>query len=65
MTATALILSAAMSPVAAPTHLDPLQLFLDAGIVVKLVMFGLLLASIWVWAPCCRSSPRPMKSAAW
>ena len=51
MTATALILSAAMpASAAAPTHLDPLQLFLDAGIVVKLVMFGLLLASIWVWA---------------
>ncbi len=51
MTATALILSAAISPaVAAPTHLDPLQLFLDAGIVVKLVMAGLLLASVWVWA---------------
>lgn len=31
------------------THLDPLQLFLDADIVVQVVMAGLLLASIWVW----------------
>lgn len=30
-------------------HLDPLQLFLDADIVVQVVMAGLLLASIWVW----------------
>ena len=34
---------------AAPTRLDPVQLFLDADIVVQLVMAGLLLASIWVW----------------
>ena len=34
---------------AAPTRLDPIQLFLDADIVVQLVMAGLLLASIWVW----------------
>jgi len=40
------ILSAAAT---APTRLDPLQLFLDADIVVQLVMAGLLLASIWVW----------------
>lgn len=33
----------------APTRLDPIQLFLDADIVVQLVMAGLLLASIWVW----------------
>ncbi len=33
-----------------PTHLDPLKLFLDADIVVKVVMAGLLLASLWVWA---------------
>ncbi len=36
--------------VAAPTRLDPLELFLDADIVVQLVMAGLLLASLWVWA---------------
>ncbi|MBT8428073.1 MAG: protein TolQ [Erythrobacter sp.] len=35
--------------VGAPTRLDPLQLFLDADIVVQAVMFGLILASIWVW----------------
>ncbi|MBV01622.1 MAG: Tol-Pal system subunit TolQ, partial [Citromicrobium sp.] len=34
---------------AAPTRLDPIRLFLDADIVVQLVMTGLLLASIWVW----------------
>ena len=34
---------------AAPTRLDPLQLFLDADIVVQLVIAGLILASIWVW----------------
>ncbi|WP_394269594.1 protein TolQ [Qipengyuania sp.] len=34
---------------AAPTHLDPVELFLDADIVVQLVMAGLLLASVWVW----------------
>jgi len=34
---------------AAPTRLDPLQLFLDADIVVQLVILGLLLASLWVW----------------
>lgn len=33
----------------APTRLDPLQLFLDADIVVQAVMAGLLLASVWVW----------------
>ena len=33
----------------APTRLDPLQLFLDADIVVQLVIAGLLLASVWVW----------------
>ena len=33
----------------APTRLDPVELFLDADIVVQLVMAGLILASIWVW----------------
>ena len=42
------ILSAAAAA-AAPTRLDPVKLFLDADIVVQLVMAGLLLASIWVW----------------
>ncbi len=33
----------------APTGLNPLELFLDADIVVQTVMIGLLLASVWVW----------------
>ena len=39
----------AVAAAAAPTRLDPVELFLDADIVVQLVMAGLLLASIWVW----------------
>ena len=35
--------------VTAPTRLDPVELFLDADIVVQLVMLGLILASVWVW----------------
>ena len=35
---------------AAPRHLNPVKLFLDADIVVQVVMAGLVLASIWVWA---------------
>jgi len=35
---------------AAPKHLDPLALFLQADIVVQAVMVGLVLASLWVWA---------------
>jgi len=34
---------------AAPTRLNPLDLFLQADIVVKTVMIGLILASLWVW----------------
>jgi biopolymer transport protein TolQ len=33
----------------APDRLDPVKLFLDADIVVQVVLAGLLLASIWVW----------------
>ena len=33
-----------------PTTISPLALFLQADIVVKIVMIGLLLASIWTWA---------------
>lgn len=33
----------------APKHLDPVALFLQADIVVQVVMAGLVLASIWVW----------------
>ena len=32
-----------------PTRLDPLELFLQADIVVQAVMVGLVLASIWTW----------------
>ncbi|MBS3929249.1 MAG: protein TolQ [Sphingomonadales bacterium] len=46
MTALSLLSVAA----AAPKHLDPLKLFLDADVVVQLVMGGLILASVWVWA---------------
>jgi len=41
------ILSAAAA--AAPRHLNPVRLFLDADIVVQVVMVGLILASVWVW----------------
>lgn len=34
---------------AAPTRLNPLELFFDADIVVQAVMLGLIIASIWVW----------------
>jgi biopolymer transport protein TolQ len=34
----------------APRHLNPVKLFLDADIVVQVVMVGLILASVWVWA---------------
>jgi biopolymer transport protein TolQ len=34
---------------AAPAHLNPVKLFMDADIVVQLVMLGLLAASVWVW----------------
>jgi biopolymer transport protein TolQ len=40
----------AAATAAAPSRLDPLQLFLDADIVVQVVIIGLVLASIWVWA---------------
>ncbi|MGC4252247.1 MAG: protein TolQ [Sphingobium sp.] len=40
----------AMGAVAANATISPLHLFLQADIVVKGVMIGLLLASIWTWA---------------
>lgn len=50
MTLLSLLAAAAPSvSEAAPTRLDPVQLFMDADIVVKAVMAGLLLASVWVW----------------
>ncbi|MDC0886242.1 protein TolQ [Altererythrobacter sp.] len=33
----------------ASTRLNPIELFLDADIVVQAVMLGLILASIWTW----------------
>ena len=41
------LLSAAAAT--APTRLDPVELFLQADIIVQAVMVGLLLASVWVW----------------
>jgi biopolymer transport protein TolQ len=38
-----------LAAAASSARLDPIELFLDADIVVQLVMAGLLLASIWVW----------------
>ncbi|HEY0959150.1 MAG TPA: protein TolQ [Novosphingobium sp.] len=43
-------LAAAAAAIGAPTHLNPVKLFFDADIVVQVVMVGLILASIWVWA---------------
>jgi biopolymer transport protein TolQ len=43
-------LTAAAAAAGAPTRLNPVKLFLDADIVVQVVMAGLVLASIWVWA---------------
>ncbi|MDN3646312.1 protein TolQ [Pontixanthobacter aestiaquae] len=42
-------LSILTAAVEAPTRLNPLELFMDADIVVQAVMLGLILASIWVW----------------
>ena len=46
-----LFLAAAAPPAssAGPITLSPVTLFLEADIVVKIVMIGLLLASIWTW----------------
>ena len=40
---------ALLAPAAAPKHLDPVQLFIGADIVVQMVIAGLVIASIWVW----------------
>lgn len=32
-----------------PTRLDPVELFVQADIIVQAVMVGLILASVWVW----------------
>ncbi len=47
MTSPSLLAATAGAGIA--TRLDPVQLFLDADIVVQLVMAGLLLASLWTW----------------
>jgi biopolymer transport protein TolQ len=39
----------AASAAGVPERLNPVKLFLDADIVVQVVMVGLILASIWVW----------------
>ena len=51
MTASFTILTAAATTAGAPGsgRLNPLELFLQADIVVQAVMLGLLLASVWVW----------------
>lgn len=49
-------LLAAAAP--APTRLDPVELFLQADIIVQAVMAGLILASIWVWMIIVSSSLR-------
>ena len=45
----ALLSAVAAAPPTAPTRLDPVELFLQADIIVQAVMIGLILASIWVW----------------
>ncbi len=42
-------LVAATAAIGAPSRLNPVKLFLDADIVVQVVMAGLILASVWVW----------------
>lgn len=49
MTVTMLLALGAAGADAAPTHLDPVRLFLDADPLVKLVLGALALASVWVW----------------
>lgn len=48
MTEFSILTAAATAPVHSG-RLNPLQLFLDADIVVQTVMAGLLLSSVWVW----------------
>lgn len=49
MTLALLTAAAAAAPAAAPTRLDPVELFFQADIIVQAVMLGLILASVWVW----------------
>ncbi|HEX7740854.1 MAG TPA: Tol-Pal system subunit TolQ, partial [Sphingobium sp.] len=43
-------MGAAVGAATQAATISPLALFLQADIVVKVVMLGLLLASIWTWA---------------
>ncbi|MFM7348479.1 MAG: Tol-Pal system subunit TolQ, partial [Erythrobacter sp.] len=44
-----LALLSAAANAAAPARLNPVDLFLQADIIVQAVMVGLILASVWVW----------------
>jgi biopolymer transport protein TolQ len=44
------LLAAVQGAASAPNRLNPIKLFLDADIVVQVVMVGLILASVWTWA---------------
>ena len=44
-----LVAAAQAAPKLTSDHLNPVKLFLDADIVVQLVIAGLILASVWVW----------------
>ena len=44
-----LVAAAEAAPKVTSSHLNPVKLFLDADIVVQLVIAGLVLASVWVW----------------
>ncbi len=44
-----LLMAATDAATGAPTRLNPVKLFLDADIVVQVVMVGLILASVWTW----------------
>ena len=46
---TPLVAGLATTSITTSTRLDPLTLFLEADIVVQIVMVGLILASVWVW----------------
>jgi biopolymer transport protein TolQ len=50
MTLPSFLAAAVPSSGAGPITLSPVELFLEADIVVKIVMIGLLLASVWTWA---------------
>ena len=49
MTSSTALLDVLAAASATPHRLNPVRLFLDADIVVQLIMLGLLLASVWVW----------------